>query len=443
MHHQGSLISQTAVAPAPRAEPAAVDRVRGGTVALVLVGAAWVVVLALYLRHRIVLSSDSVNNYVHVWWIARDLWHHGRIPLRMPVLGHGDAFAYPYGFFNWTTAAIVWPLFGDWTVTLWTALGAVACLAATFFAFPELRRGYWAAAVLANSAILESMLFGQQSFAWAAALLLAGVGAWRRGHKVTAVVLVGLGQATHAAIVLPIGVIMVALCLPFVRDRAEVLRWYALTLVITLPAVVLVFASPGYADTPASSRALNFFITLGPRVLVVALPLLFVAMRSTGVRAYAPLALVLSLTANAAFELPLNVAYQWRALDRTFNTATLDTYLHSDEFVPGATYRVLRGAGDGKLGLYRVVEAGGRLDSELFPESMAMHNFKTLADYEHLLCVRHVDFVIHYASYDASRGTNEHEMIARLAAPGDHRVQLRRVQSAPGHDVYAVNRENC
>ena len=93
----------------------------------------------------------------------------------MPVLAHGDAYAYPYGFVNWTTAALLWPLFGNWAVTLWTALGAVGCIVATFIAFPELRRGWWAAAVLANPAILEALLFGQQSFAWGAMLLLFGV----------------------------------------------------------------------------------------------------------------------------------------------------------------------------------------------------------------------------------------------------------------------------
>ncbi len=187
---------------------------------LVLLGAGWVVVLALYLRHSIVLSSDSVNNHVHVWYIARDLWHHGRLPWHMPVLAHGDAYAYPYGVVNWTTAALLWPLFGDWVVTLWTALGAVGCIVATFVAFPELRRGWWAAAVLANPAILEALLFGQQSFAWGAMLLLFGVAAWRRGHRAWAAVLVGLGQANHAAIVLPIGVLLVAYWLIFEPDRA-------------------------------------------------------------------------------------------------------------------------------------------------------------------------------------------------------------------------------
>ena len=67
--------------------------------------------------------------------------------------------------------------------------------------------------------------------------------------------------------------------------------------------------------------------------------------------------------------------------------------------MPGATYRVLRG-GDGKLGLYHVLRAGGRLDSELFPESMAIRNFRDVDDYAALLCDRHIDQIIHYDTYD-------------------------------------------
>ena len=419
------------------------DSIPGGAIAFAVLAAIWVGVLARYLDHRIVLSSDSMNNYVHVWAIARDLWHHGHLPWRLPVLGHGDAYAYPYGFTNWTTAALVWPALGNWGVTLWTALGAVGCIVATFVAFPELRRGWWAAAVLANTAIVESLLFGQQAFAWAAALLLLGVAAWRRERRLAAALLVGIGQATHAAIVLPIGVLLVAASLPFVVDRRALLRWYALSVLIALPAVALVFASPGYADSTMRDRLVNFVGTLAPRVLVIALPLMFVLARRTGIRALAPLALVVSLGANLALQEPLNVTFQWHALSRTVSTASLDSYLHSKEFVPGDTYRVLRGAGDGKLGLYHVVRAGGRLDSELFPESMAIRSFHGLSDYEQLLCDRHVDFVIAYASYTASRGTNELVVLHDLAAAPDSRVRIRAVERGRGHTVYAVDRRGC
>ena len=419
------------------------DHMPGGKPAVIALAMLWVAVIAAYLAHRFVLSSDNMNNYVHVWWIARVLWHHGHLPWRMPVLGHGAAYAYPYGFSNWTVGALLWPALGDWGVTLCTVLGAIGCIVATFAAFPELRRGWWAAAVLANPAIIEALLFGQQAFAWAAALLLLGVACWRRERPLAAALLVGLAQATHAAIVLPIGALLVLACIRFVADRARLLRWYALSLVIALPGVLLVFASPGYADSTTRDRLVNFVSTLGPRVLIVALPVIFVLLRRTGVRAFAPLALVVALGINVAFQEPLNVTFQMRALTRTADTGSLDAFLRSGQFVPGATYRVLRGAGDGKLGLYRVLRAGGRLDSEMFPESMAIRSFATAADYEQLLCARDVDFVIAYASYTASRGTNELAVLRNLAASPATGVSVRAIERGPGHVVYRVTRERC
>jgi hypothetical protein len=417
--------------------------VAGGTIALGAMIAIWIVVIGFYLAHRIVLSSDSMNNYVHVWWIARDLWHHGLLPWRMPVLGHGKAFAYPYGFTNWTFAALLWPLFGNWAVTLTTVLGALACIVATFLAFPELRRGWWAAAVLANPAIIEALLFGQQAFAWGAALLLFGIGCWRRDRRLAAALLVGLGQATHPAIVLPMGAILVAASLPFVADRRALLRWYALSVAIALPAVVLVFSSPGYADSTTRDRLVNFVSTLAPRILIIAIPIALVFVRRTGARVYAPLALVVVLLANVTLEEPLNVTFQWRALTRTASTASLDTFLHSHEFVRGATYRVLRGAGDTKLGLYHVLLAGGRLDSEMFPESMAVRSFPSTGAYAQLLCKRHIDYVIAYDSYTASRHTNELRTLRRLAADPSLPARVRVVEQGPGHVVYRVTRTGC
>jgi hypothetical protein len=410
---------------------------------LVLLGAGWLVVLGLYVAHSIVLSSDSLNNHVHVWYVARDLWHHARLPWRMPVLAHGEAYAYPYGFVNWTTAAVLWPLFGDWIVTLWTALGAVGCIVATFVAFPELRHGWWATAVLANSAILEGLLFGQQSFLWGAMLLLFGVAAWRRGHRGWAAVLVGLGQANHAAIVLPIGVLLVAYWLIFEADRGALLRWYALSCAIALPAVWLVFASPTTAETSTGSEISNFFITLGPRVIIVGLPVLCVLLQRTGVRALAPLGIGLALIAHLGFEIPLNVGQQWSALvHHGADTTALDSYLRSPHFVRGATYRVLRG-GDGKLGLYRVLRAGGRLDSEMFPESMAIRSFDDPAEYAATLCDRRVDQILFFDTYVTARHTNEPAMIAALTRARVGGVRLTTIASGAGWSAESVDRGGC
>src|SRR3974390_1882199 len=107
-----------------------------GNGALILVIAAWAVVLALLLHHRVWASHDTMISYAHVWYISQRLWHGHGLPVRMPVLAHGQAFAYPYGFVPWTTAALFRPLLGDWVVTLWLVLGAIGSRVATFFPFP-------------------------------------------------------------------------------------------------------------------------------------------------------------------------------------------------------------------------------------------------------------------------------------------------------------------
>jgi hypothetical protein len=436
-----SPVSAPAVA---RVEPRSASQALAAGVVAAL-AAAWVVLLASYLRHAIVLSADSVNNHVHVWYVARDLWHHGRLPWRMPVLASGDAYAYPYGFVNWTTAALFWPLFGNWTVTLWTALGAVGCIVATFTAFPELRRGWWAAGVLASSAIVESLLFGQQSFAWGSMLVLFGFAAWRRGNRAWAAALVALGQANHAAVVLPMTAIVVAALLPLRPDRRAIVRWYALACLPAIPAIGLVFASPTVGDTSTAQQLANFWGTLGPRFVMLGLPVLAALLFRTGIRAFAPLALVVSMILHVAFQFPLNVVQQWRfVLHPNPAAASLAPLLHDPAFVPGETYRVLRGD-DGKLGMYQVLRAGGVLDSELFPESMAIRSFRDPVDYAATLCERGVDRIIHDDTYDWGRRTNEHAMIDELERARVGGVRLHRVQTggAPGRFVDAVDRSGC
>jgi hypothetical protein len=419
------------------------DRVWGGNVVLALFALGWVVLVAVYLSHTIEFGSDSINNHVHVWWVADDLWHHGRLPWRFPLLGHGDAYAYPYGFVNWTTAALLWPLFGNWAVTLWTVVGSVGCIVATFVAFPELRRGYWAASVLANPAILFTLLFGQQSFAWASLLLLFGIALWRRGHRAWAALLIGIAQATHPVIVGPMTLLVFLCYIPFTRDRWAAVRWYALTCVIALPALAIVVASPGYTDSSPGSQIVNFFSTLGPRVFVVIYPMICVVLRRTNINLLAPVALLFAIVAIVSLIFPLNGIAQIRVLAKYHvDTKSLDAYLHSPNFEPGRTYRVLRG-GDNKLGLYHVVQAGGQLDSELFPESMAMRDFDTVAEYEQLLCERHVDQIIHYNAYDTARHTNEHEILAALAAQPGKTITLTPITSGADYQIYAVNRSRC
>ncbi|HEY1738509.1 MAG TPA: hypothetical protein VGI86_07355 [Acidimicrobiia bacterium] len=415
---------------------------RAGQVVCGLVGLAWLVVLGVYLGKRIVLSPDSVNNYAHVWWIAASIWHRSTLPWSMPVLGHGEAVSYPYGIVNWTTAALLWPLLGNWAITLWTALGAVGCIVATFVAFPELRRGWWAAGVLANPAIVLALLFGQQTFEWAAMLLLFGIACWRRKRPLAAALLVGLGQANHPAVVLPIGIILVAVWWRYETDRRSLVKWYSLSLLISLPAAVVVFISPAYEDSSTRDRVVNFFGTLAPRILIVAIPLAFLLLRRSRWAAIAPLALVISLGANVMLQDPVHANLAWRSLRRRPDLVAVDQFMRSPEFRPGRTYRILRGA-DSKLGMYAVLLAGGRLDSEFFPESADWENFHSLRAYEGVLCRHRVDEVVDFATYDKTRHTNEHRELDALEHDPNAVVRIRSIARTSAYEAFSVDRTGC
>jgi hypothetical protein len=381
----------------------------------VVVALGWVVILALILTHALFVSQDSISNYAHVWYVSQRLWHGHGIPLHMPVLGHGRAYAFPYAFLPWLTAALVRPVLGDWAVTLWLVVGSVALAVATFYAFPELRRGWWAAAVLANPALVVAAIVGQLPFAWAGAFLLLAVGAWRRDRPVLATVAAAVAEATHPAVVLPLAALVVAGCLPFeaAGRRRRLLACFAATGVLALPAAWLVVASPVYRDSSGGTRLSAFVGTMLVRCLIVVVPIALVLFRRLGWRGLGPALTALLLGLNVALIGPLDTHYAWQALRRRPDPRML-AFIRSPLFRPGATYRVLRAA-DGKVGMYQLIQHGARLDSELFPESIDRRTWPSLAVYTDFLDRRGVDQVLIFDTY-RYYGTNEHLELRRLAA---------------------------
>jgi hypothetical protein len=120
------------------------------------------------------------------------------------------------------------------------------------------------------------------------------------------------------------------------------------------------------------------------------------------------------------------------------------SFLASGDFVPGRTYRVLR-ASDAKLGMYQMIRHGGRLDSEFFPESMALQSFASVRAYSDLLAARRVDDVVVWDVYDRQWGTNEHARLDALAAESrtacrNGLVVVRQVRHNPRYDLYSVDR---
>ena len=437
---------RTAGAPAGAVEQERASQ--SGKIVAAVVAVLWAVVLALILRQQVFVSHDSISNYGHVWWVSDRFWSGHGVPFHMPVIGHGKAFAFPYGFLPWFTAALLHPLLGDWVVTLWIVLGFLGLVAAMFWAFPEVRRGWWAAIALVNPALVLAPIIGQLPFIWGSAMLMASIGCWRRKRFVEAAVLAGLAQATHPAVVLPMAAGLVLMRLFWEDDRRQLLRFYAISLVIALPAAWIVFVSPVFVDSSAWVIVSNFVGTLLERSFVIAGPILIILFQKIQKRvrkSWLPIGLFLfTLALNPALGPILNTRYAWGALNRKPNTDLLQ-FIDSPAFVPGKTYRIIR-AGDGKIGMYQIVRKGGHLDSEFFPESIGRKSWPQPEGYSRFLRTRRVDFVIVYDSYDRRYKTNEHALLDELSVGGLASCSAQRVGAAPlaqgdHYDVYTVRRD--
>jgi hypothetical protein len=427
--------------------------IRLGRPALIAVAIAWVAVLGVILSHTLFVSHDSLSNYSHVWWVADQLRTGQGLPFRMPVLGHGEALTFPYGFLPWLVGGILALALGDWAVTLLIVLGFVAVVAAMFWALPEIRHGWWAVAALVNPTLVMAPIIGQLPFLWATAFLFAAIGCWRRDKRIAAVLLVAVSQATHPAILIPIAMIVVAVWFPWERSKRALLIGYGISLVVCLPAVYLVFDSPVMEDTSLATKLVNFAATLAVRLFVVAGPLGLAALKHwgadwlpkrflrRGIEPFALGAVALAIILNVAFLRPFEMTWAWAGLAR-HPDRTLSDYAKSSDFTPGLTYRILR-AGDGKVGMYQVLKAGGRLDSEFFPESIGRRSFATVEAYSAFLRKRRVDSVILFNNYDARWRTNEHAMLEELTSI--HQCSATQVGvTAEEHtdrfDVYKVQR---
>jgi hypothetical protein len=407
------------------------------TARFVVIGAAvagWLVLAVLVLSHEVFVSNDSLNNYAHVWYISEALRATGTLPFKMPVLGHGEALAYPYGFIPWTLAAFARLAGGDWMVTLTLVAGAALLLATTYWALPELRSADMAPLVLFNPFLVESFILAQLPFLWAAAFLFAAVALWRRGRVVLAVLAAAASQVTHPAVMMPIAGLLVLTALPFEQDRPRLLAAYAASAALAMPAAVVLLLSPTLDETGATSAVMNLLGTVGVRCLVFVLPIACAAWGRRVPRRLTPLA-----SAVLVFLLLLMVpvrkdGFAWEALVRRPDHVARQL-TQSDEFRPGAVYRVLR-AHDGKVSMYDVLLAGGRLDSEFFPESMHRRSFAGVDAYHRFLARRRVDFVVVFDSYTARFHTNEHLLLQECARSGVASVVFR----GRGFTVYQVAR---
>ena len=70
------------------------------------------------LTNPVFLAYDSMQSYSHIWFVSDQIFHHANLPLRISLLDGGYAATFPYGFVPLLSGAMLFPIFGNWTVVL-------------------------------------------------------------------------------------------------------------------------------------------------------------------------------------------------------------------------------------------------------------------------------------------------------------------------------------
>ena len=258
-----------------------------------------------------------------------------------------------------------------------------------------------------------ALFVGQLPFIWAMAFLFASIASWRRHRRWLGTALLVLAMTTHAAVVAPMALLLIAGYLLVTPERSTLAIHTLVAATLSLPAAYLVATSPAVEQTTIRFRIEQFFRVLATRGTVLLVPLVLLGIvrlaRTASFRALIQRSLagvfVLLAGLNAALLNTMN-SYAWRAPWRAPDEV-IKTFIDSPEYMPGAVYRVL-GYSDGRVSMLRLIQTGARLDGEFFPESQARRSWPSIVAYEQTLIDRRVDVVIAWHTYDTRWHTNEH-----------------------------------
>lgn len=377
----------------------------------------WAFIALSILAHRLFVSNDAISNYAHVWYAADALWNHGTIPYRMRVINGGDGLAFPYAAPVWLVGAVLWPLVGEWGVTLLLVLGGAACLLAAVAWRPALRDPVLLTLFLLNPAFIEAVVLAQLPFLWATTTFFLAARALERRRWVTAALLLALTQGIHPAVLsLPVVVLVLyQLWRGNAATRRRLVAVYAVSLVLSAPAFWTTLATPALVENNPWLVLLNYVTTLAARVLLLLAPPVL-AHWAGPLRRRSAAACMTLLLLSVTGMISHRDMWAFKQLVRGPDTVVARA-VAAPWFEPGAVYRVLDGA-DGKVSLYRTVRAGGVLEGDFFPESLERRSFASVDAYRAFLDRRGTEYVIITAAYDRDEHTNEHDLLRTMAARG-------------------------
>ncbi|MBI2759805.1 MAG: glycosyltransferase family 2 protein [Chloroflexi bacterium] len=395
-------------------------------------------VLLLVASKSIFLGTDSVNNYIHVWYLKDQLVDHATLPVYAAPLDNGEAVTLPYGGVPWLVAALLFTLVGEYAVTLLFVAGLVALIWAAGVARREMRDPWLLFIFVINPFYIDAIFSFQFSFVWSAVFFFLFAAALDRRRWLPAAVLGWLAASTHPIMGLP----PVALYLAWAlwRGRAP-LRTTALiggaVGVALVPVLYLTLSTPAVGDNTARTILLSIGDVVVRRGTILLAPFVFAPLAGLVRRWWRP------ITGTVAAGLVVNIVFANGFLGFAQGSYTgifresRDIYAPltaSPQFEKGAHYRVLQ-PNEREDGAYYLVRHGAVLTSELFTESQFKRSFRP-EQYTCFLRAKQVDFVVVEKAYFSQYRTNEADLLQSLNDEG--RAQRVFTDSRGRYVVYDV-----
>jgi hypothetical protein len=416
----GEATQQANVTPTPAEGMASIaawnDRVARAVAVASLLGVAFL--CGLVLSKRFFLGSDSAHHYAHVWYIADQLFHHGRLPLRIDGLESGHTLTFPYGVVPWLLAAPFDALVGDWAVTGTMVAGFVLYGYAATRARPALRDVRLLSLLYANTFLIESLVSFQMAFLWSVVLFLFYVEQVDRQRWAPATLLAIATLVTHPFF----GAISVSLYVAYALARrprtfVPMLAMGAVTTIVVLPYALYLESTPVVHETRHAYMVGTLEWMLRFRSPVLIMPFLLSAIAPLAKHAY----LVMFVLLAAVFT--------DRIMHEEVNTFGFDRYsrpfygefMRSPAYDPSLNYRVLE-PNDREDGAYQLFRHGAHLSQDFFDQTQVRRWWNSEEQYTCFLGARDVDVVLLEKDYTLKFDQNEDARLRDLENEGRAKV---------------------
>ncbi len=386
------------------------------------------------------LASDSLHHYAHVWYLSDQIFHHARFPLHMSLLDGGRAMMFPYAIGPYLLGAVVFPLLGNWTVTLMMAGVVLATIYTAGVARPVMRDPWLILLFLLNPFFIDAVFGFQFASLWSTLFFYLFVLSFERRRYWLAGVLAWLTASSHPIMgTTALGVY--SLCVAsFDRPKLRPLMALGLPVAIALiPIYWMTLSTPAAGEISTSTITLSIIDSVVRRGTVFAAPFV-AAVAAPQIRRFYPAVLaVVVVVFSAGMVLQSGVVRYPGAPSGYYGIVhrSSDVYAQffgSPSFQPGATYRVLE-PGEREDGMYRFIRHGAVLSNEFFTESLYHRSFSE-PEYQCYAAYKKIDYVVIERAYEKRLGTSERDLLDSLVSAG--RAKLTYTDAMGRFRVYDV-----